>query len=75
MPILDALKLDQERLIILSNEARRQRALDSIWISKLFAKNGDDSLPKALKCHGSYTDGFYESERDSLTAHLTKRKI
>ena len=75
MPILEALKLDQERLLILANEANRQRALDTIWISKLLSKDGDNSIERALKAHGPYTDGFYTAEMNSLTARLKSRKV
>ena len=74
MSILDALRLDNKKLSILSNEANRQRSLDVIFISKLFAEAGDDSISHALKVHGPYTDGFYEAERAGLTAFLMSKK-
>ena len=74
MSILEALKFDDERLQILSNEANRQRSLDVIFISKLFGKAGDNSFSQILKVHGPYTEGFYDSERDELTTFLRSRK-
>jgi hypothetical protein len=73
MPINEALELDSQRLLIYSKEANRQRAVDVIWLAKLFGDK-EGSIERALKTHGIYTDGFYSNELDRLTNAIGKVK-
>ena len=66
--IFEALELPKPKLVILYNEALRQRALDTIAISQGFGggKESQEYIENMLKIHGHYTEGFYENELDSL---------
>lgn len=66
VPFLDALGMNRNKLTILTNEAERQRALDTIYMSMAFGGDKDDMIPKALRVHGPYTIGFFENEHDRL---------
>lgn len=66
VPIFDVLKMSNDKLIILANEAERQRALDAIYMNMAFGGDKDEMIPKALAIHGSYTEGFFENEHTRL---------
>ena len=76
MPLIEVLRLGKIKRKILYNEAMRQRALDSVFIS--YAFGGDDKtsdyIEDLLKVHGSYTEGFYEEERKRFVEYIKKGK-
>ena len=51
------------KLIILANEAMRQRSIDAMWAGV----SGVESLEDV---HGDYTAGFYEKQREKLKRSL-----
>jgi len=63
-------------LNILFNEAERQRAIDTYYISIAFGgdKEGFEMLNRLTKIHGPYTEGFYESERKRFERLLKNGK-
>ena len=61
---MEALRLPSFKLMILYNEAMRQRAIDSIFLS--YAMNGSEELETYLKAHGNYEEGFHEDELTRL---------
>ena len=62
--IFTALDLQERKLAILYNEAKRQRALDTIVIAHGFG--GAKNVSDAMRVHGPYTEGFYKREREKL---------
>jgi len=77
VPLMEALHLGERKLIILFNEARRQRALDLLGLRLAVWGERKDlgDLEAALKAHGAYTEGFYEEERHKLLGALEKRGL
>jgi len=61
------------QLMILSNEAERQRALDAVAFNLAFTGDKQKVLSSNLRCHGPYTDGYYENEQARLLKDLGKK--
>lgn len=71
--IFDLLELDDNKLLILYNEAQRQRWIEaSIYRFAYNGKGKDFSsrLEDMTKIHGPYTEGFYKRERQKLKEKL-----
>lgn len=70
------MKYSTHQLIILHNEATRQRAIDAQFQAMTqdpkATKKAVDSL---LKVHGPYTEGFHEGELGALKERLGFSKL
>ena len=68
IPFFEAIELEDRKLDVLYNEAYRQRMLDvqTVAMGSNPPKNLNQTLQKAMKCHGPYTEGFHEEEMNKL---------
>ena len=72
IPLFDALKMSENALNILYNEAERQRALDTIATSKAFGGDNSGQIEAILQCHVKYTEGETKRQLGELRKQLRR---
>jgi hypothetical protein len=72
--IFKLLDLPTQKLVILANEASRQRSIDTILLAQAFhsPKNVSEMHEESKLVHGDYTKGFYKNQLSLLKANQGK---